>query len=98
MENQMREEYEKDASERMKLQQLEDAEEYVEGHSNARFEIKSTGYVLLRIKSWQPSNYLGRSLLLKLPWLISITSAQLYPPNLLWIFSRSFIFKKVLTA
>lgn len=43
MENQMREEYQKDATDRQKLQQLEDAEEYVEGYSNARFEIKSTG-------------------------------------------------------
>lgn len=45
MEDQMREEYQKDASKRQKLQQLEDAEEHVEGRSNARFEIKSTGYV-----------------------------------------------------
>lgn len=43
MEIQMREEYQKDASERQKLQQLEDTEEHVEGRSNARFEIKSTG-------------------------------------------------------
>ncbi|OBT77825.1 hypothetical protein VF21_03238 [Pseudogymnoascus sp. 05NY08] len=46
MENQMREEYQKDASKRHKLQQLEDAEEHVEGRSNARFEIKSTGALL----------------------------------------------------
>ncbi|KFZ01525.1 hypothetical protein V501_09951 [Pseudogymnoascus sp. VKM F-4519 (FW-2642)] len=46
MENQMREEYQKDASKRQKLQQLEDAEEHVEGRSNARFEIKSTGALL----------------------------------------------------
>lgn len=47
MEDQMREEYQKDASKRQKLQQLEDDEEHVEGYSNARFEIKSTGYVRL---------------------------------------------------
>ncbi|KFY33349.1 hypothetical protein V494_07693 [Pseudogymnoascus sp. VKM F-4513 (FW-928)] len=46
MENQMREEYQKDASKRQKLQQLEDEEEHVEGYSNARFEIKSTGALL----------------------------------------------------
>ncbi|KFY55313.1 hypothetical protein V497_07052 [Pseudogymnoascus sp. VKM F-4516 (FW-969)] len=46
MENQMRKEYEKDVSERQKLQQLEDAEEYIDGFSNARFEIKSTGALL----------------------------------------------------
>ncbi|KAL5345606.1 Dicer-like protein 2 [Pseudogymnoascus australis] len=46
MEDQMREEYQKDASMRQKLQQLEDDEEHVEGYSNARFEIKSTGALL----------------------------------------------------
>lgn len=49
MEDQMREEYQKDASMRQKLHQLEDDEEHVEGYSNARFEIKSTGYVRLRV-------------------------------------------------
>ncbi|OBT69887.1 hypothetical protein VE03_00456 [Pseudogymnoascus sp. 23342-1-I1] len=46
MEEQMREEYQKDASKRQKLQQLEDDDEHVEGYSNARFEIKSTGALL----------------------------------------------------
>lgn len=67
MENQMREEYQKDASKRQKLQQLEDAEEYIEGYSNARFEVKSTGYVSLCANHDHLLILSGHSLPSKLP-------------------------------